>query len=150
MHCNILPRIRMQFLLIKMDKLWALFLAKWSSTNYVSETIIEGQHPKILLHQDSPRPNLELKEFIHIWRRTSSSCTWRQGWWQKQLWNRTWVTTVSITLKAVQEHLLKSSSFQLVRKRTTQNIQLESILIFGFSPWQSCTLIIMMSSFESW
>ncbi len=78
---DVLPRIWMQFLLIKMDKLWALFLAKWSSTTCVSETIIEGQHPKILLHQDSPRPNLE-KELIHIWRRTSSSCTWRQGWWQ--------------------------------------------------------------------
>jgi hypothetical protein len=65
-----------------------------------------------------------------------------------QLWNRTWVTTVLKALKAVQEHLLKSSSFQLVRR--TQNIQLESILIFGFSPWQLCILIIMMSSFESW
>jgi hypothetical protein len=143
-----LPRIWMQFLLIKTDKLWALFLAKWSSTNCVSEKIIEGQHPKILLHQDSPRPNLELKELIHIWRRTSSNCTWRQGWWQMQLWNCTWVTTVLITLKAVQEHLLKLSCLQLVRR--TQNIQLESILIYGFSPWQSCTLIIMMSSFESW
>jgi hypothetical protein len=96
-HFNIWPRIWMQFFLIKMDELWALFLAKWSSTNCVSEKIIEGQHPKILLHQDSPRPNLELKQLIHIWRRTSSNCTWRQGCWQMQLWNCTWVTTVLIT-----------------------------------------------------